>query len=115
MNRSDWSADYPSIENFLNPLYRTGGSSNDSNYSNPEVDKLLEQADGTADEDEAIKLYQQAEKLVAKDMPSMPTWNEKGIGASFQEPARRQADLHPSERRARGRSASRPDCRTPEF
>jgi len=80
MSRSDWSADYPSIENFLNPLYRTGGSSNDSNYSNPEVDKLLEQADGTADEAAAIKLYQQAEDLIAKDMPSIPTWNEKGIG-----------------------------------
>ena len=81
MSRSDWSADYPSIENFMNPLYRTGGSSNDSNFSNPEVDKLLEQADGTADENEAIKLYQQAHKLVAKELPSMPTWNEKGIGA----------------------------------
>ncbi|WP_231642851.1 ABC transporter substrate-binding protein [Nocardia sp. NRRL S-836] len=80
MARSDWSADYPSIENFLNPLYRTGGSSNDSNYSNPTVDKLLEQADGTADEAAAIKLYQQAEDQIAKDMPSIPTWNEKGIG-----------------------------------
>ncbi|MEU7475569.1 ABC transporter substrate-binding protein [Lentzea sp. NPDC042327] len=80
MSRSDWSADYPSIENFLNPLYRTGGSSNDSNYSSPVVDKLLEQADGTADEAAAIKLYQQAEDQIAKDMPSIPTWNEKGIG-----------------------------------
>ncbi|ANZ36389.1 peptide ABC transporter substrate-binding protein [Lentzea guizhouensis] len=80
MSRSDWSADYPSIENFLNPLYRTGGSSNDSNFSNPEVDKLLEQADGTADEAAAIKLYQQAEDIIAKQMPSIPTWNEKGIG-----------------------------------
>ena len=80
MSRSDWSADYPSIENFLNPLYRTGGSSNDSNYSNPEVDALLKKADETANEDEAIKIYQQAEDLIAKDLPSMPTWNEKGIG-----------------------------------
>jgi oligopeptide transport system substrate-binding protein len=81
MSRSDWSADYPSIENFLNPLYRTGGSSNDSNYSNPAVDALLEKADGTANPDEAIKIYQQAEDLIAKDMPSIPVWNEKGIGA----------------------------------
>ncbi|MGW6444652.1 peptide ABC transporter substrate-binding protein [Lentzea sp. NPDC055074] len=80
MSRSDWSADYPSIENFLNPLYRTGGSSNDSNYSNPAVDALLKKADETANEDEAIKIYQQAEDLIAKDLPSMPTWNEKGIG-----------------------------------
>jgi oligopeptide transport system substrate-binding protein len=81
MSRSDWSADYPSIENFLNPIYRTGGSSNDSRYSNPAVDKLLEEADGTADPQAAIKKYQEAHKLIAKDMPSIPVWNEKGIGA----------------------------------
>jgi len=81
MSRSDWSADYPSIENFLNPIYRTGGSSNDSHYSNPAVDKLLEEADGTADPQAAIKKYQEAHKLLAKDMPSIPVWNEKGIGA----------------------------------
>ncbi|SEP95259.1 peptide ABC transporter substrate-binding protein [Lentzea albida] len=81
MGRSDWSADYPSIENFLNPLYRTGGSSNDSNYSNAEVDKILKEADATADSAAAIKKYQEAHKLIAKDLPSIPTWNEKGIGA----------------------------------
>ncbi|AHH94183.1 peptide ABC transporter substrate-binding protein [Kutzneria albida] len=80
MVRSDWSADYPSIENFLNPLYKTGASSNDSTYSNPAVDKLLEQADSTADKDGAIKLYQQAEALIAKDLPSIPLWSEKGTG-----------------------------------
>jgi oligopeptide transport system substrate-binding protein len=80
MGRSDWSADYPSIENFLTPLYRTGGSSNDSVYSNPEFDKLLTQADSTADKDAAIKLYQQAHHMLAKDLPSIPVWEEKGIG-----------------------------------
>lgn len=79
--RSDWSADYPSIEDFMNPIYKTGASSNDSVYSNPQVDKLLEQADSTADTAAAIKLYQQAEQLVAADMPSIPLWSENGLGA----------------------------------
>ncbi|WUL64099.1 ABC transporter substrate-binding protein [Amycolatopsis sp. NBC_00345] len=81
MGRSDWSADYPSIEDFLNPIYKTGASSNDSVYSNPAVDKLLEQADATADKDAAVKIYQQAEDLVAKDLPSIPVWDEKGVAA----------------------------------
>ncbi|PRY46670.1 oligopeptide transport system substrate-binding protein [Umezawaea tangerina] len=80
LSRSDWSADYPSIENFLNPLYRTGGSSNDTVYSNPAVDALLAKADSTADKGAAIKEYQEAHKLLAKDLPSIPVWAEKGIG-----------------------------------
>ena len=81
MGRSDWAADYPSIENFLNPIYKTDAGSNDSGYSNPAVDSLLKQADSLADKNEAIKLYQQVEDLVAKDLPQIPVWDEKGVGA----------------------------------
>jgi oligopeptide transport system substrate-binding protein len=81
MGRSDWAADYPSIENFLNPIYKTGAGSNDSGYSNPAVDNLLKQADSLADKNEAIKLYQQVEDLIAKDLPQIPVWDEKGVGA----------------------------------
>jgi oligopeptide transport system substrate-binding protein len=80
LGRSDWSADYPSIENFLNPIVQTDGSSNDSKYSNPEVDKLLAQADSTADKAAAIKLYSDASKLAIKDLPKIPTWIELGVG-----------------------------------
>ena len=80
MSRSDWSADYPSIENFLNPLYKTGGSSNDSKYSNKDFDAQMDKADSTADKNEAIKEYQKAHKLLARDLPSIPVWVEKGVG-----------------------------------
>ncbi|SDX79499.1 oligopeptide transport system substrate-binding protein [Amycolatopsis xylanica] len=81
MSRSDWAADYPSIEDFLNPIYRTGAGSNDSGYSNPAVDEALKKADSTADKAEAIKLYQQVEDMIAKDLPQIPVWDEKGVGA----------------------------------
>ncbi|MFC0114481.1 peptide ABC transporter substrate-binding protein [Kibdelosporangium aridum] len=81
LGRSDWSADYPSIENFLVPIVKTGGSSNDARYSNAEVDRLLDQASTTADKAASIKLYQQAAKLAVADLPKIPTWVEKGIGA----------------------------------
>ena len=37
MFRTGWQMDYPSIENFLAPIYKTGASSNDGDYSNPDV------------------------------------------------------------------------------
>jgi oligopeptide transport system substrate-binding protein len=72
--RAGWIADYPYIENFLNPLYRTGGSSNDGLYSSKVVDDKLSQADKATTIDEASKLYREAEKLIAQDMPAIPLW-----------------------------------------
>ena len=33
--RAGWQQDYPDVENWIDPLYVTGGSSNDGLYSNP--------------------------------------------------------------------------------
>jgi len=70
--RTGWVADYPSIENFLNPLYRSNASSNDGQYSNPQVDALLAQADAAPSTEAAIGLYQEAERLIIQDMPAVP-------------------------------------------
>lgn len=40
--RTGWQMDYPSIENFLTPLYATGASSNDGDYSNKAFDAKLQ-------------------------------------------------------------------------
>lgn len=72
--RSGWVADYPSIENFLNPLYRTGGASNDGEYSNPEVDALLARADAAPSSEEGNALYQEAERMIVQDMPAIPLY-----------------------------------------
>ncbi len=77
MFRTGWQMDYPSIENFLSPIYRTGASSNDGDYSNPDFDKLLTEAAAAPDLADANKLYQEAEALLAKDMPSIPMWYSK--------------------------------------
>jgi oligopeptide transport system substrate-binding protein len=73
--RAGWLADYPLVENFLNPIYRTGGSSNDNGYSSPAVDAKLAEADKAATEEEAFKLYHEAEEMIAQDMPAIPLWN----------------------------------------
>lgn len=75
MWRSGWQADYPFIENWLNPLLRTGGSSNDGLYSNPAFDAKLAQADGTRDLDSAAKVYQEAEAMLGVEVPTVPLWH----------------------------------------
>jgi oligopeptide transport system substrate-binding protein len=72
--RTSWVADYPSIENFLNPLYRTGGSTNDGEYSNPAVDDVLARADAAPSIDEGNALYQEAERMIIQDMPAIPVY-----------------------------------------
>jgi oligopeptide transport system substrate-binding protein len=75
--RSSWQMDYPSIENFLVPIYAKGADSNWSQYDNPEFTKLTTQAAAAKTSDEANALYQQAEALLAKDMPTAPLWYPK--------------------------------------
>ena len=41
--RTGWQADYPSLYNFLGPLYGTGAGSNDGDYSSQVFDDLLAQ------------------------------------------------------------------------
>ncbi|MFC8504135.1 ABC transporter substrate-binding protein [Pedococcus sp. NPDC057267] len=74
MFRTGWQMDYPSIEDFLAPIYKTGASSNDGDYSNPEFDKLLNEAAAQTDASAANAKYQEAEKLLANDMPAIPMW-----------------------------------------
>jgi len=72
MFRMGWIMDYPSMEDYLGPLYTTNGSSNYYGYSNAEFDKLVQQGREAKSSDEAIKIWQQAEDLLAKDMPVLP-------------------------------------------
>jgi len=76
--RSGWQMDYPLIDDFITPLYATGGSSNDSKYSNTTVDNLIKQANAEPDKAKSISLYQQAEKQVLTDMPVVPLWYQNG-------------------------------------
>jgi oligopeptide transport system substrate-binding protein len=77
MFRTGWQYDYPAIENGLNPLYRTGASSNDGKYTNKAFDDKLAEADRETDPDKANKLYVEAEKMLEKDMPVLPLWYVK--------------------------------------
>ena len=69
-----WQADYPDPHTFVDVLFRTGSSINNTNYSNPEVDALLEQANVEADPVRRIELYQEAEEMIVEDAAWLPLW-----------------------------------------
>jgi oligopeptide transport system substrate-binding protein len=73
--RLGWSLDYPSPENYIRPIVGTGGDSNYTGYSNPEVDDLVTQGDEATSTEEAISFYQQAGDVALEDMPIIPMWS----------------------------------------
>jgi oligopeptide transport system substrate-binding protein len=74
MFRSGWIQDYPSIQDFLEPIYTKGATANDSKYHSAKFDKLIAQGDAAPNLQKANKSYQQAEALLAKDMPVIPVY-----------------------------------------
>ena len=72
MFRMGWVMDYPSMENYLGPLYSTNGSSNYYGYSNAEFDKLVQEGREATSSDAAIAKWQAAEDILAKDLPVLP-------------------------------------------
>jgi len=69
---SGWVADYPDPHNFLDNLFYTGSEHNISDYSNPELDSLLEKAAIEQDEAARLAMYQQAEQEIVNEAPCLP-------------------------------------------
>lgn len=78
MFRTGWQMDYPSIENFLVPLYKTGASNNDGGYSNLRFDALMDEG-ASLPGNEGIKKFQEGEAILATDMPVIPLWYGKVV------------------------------------
>jgi oligopeptide transport system substrate-binding protein len=70
--RLGWLMDYPLMENYLGPLYGTGGSSNYYGYSSTAFDSLVKEGSEAPTEAEATKKWQEAEDILAQDMPVIP-------------------------------------------
>ena len=71
-----WGADYPDPQNFLDLLFHSESDGNRSNYSNPEVDILLEQARMLRDRETRLELYQEIERMILDDAPWVLLWND---------------------------------------
>ena len=70
-----WQADYPDPQNFLDILFHSESQLNQSGYSNPEVDRLLEAARVERDWEARKALYNEAEQLIVDDVPWVLLWS----------------------------------------
>ncbi|MGW1805183.1 peptide ABC transporter substrate-binding protein [Streptomyces sp. NPDC002078] len=76
--RAGWQMDYPLIQNFLQPLYYTGASSNDGKWSNGQFDRLVDRANAETGQAAAVRLFQRAEEVVRDNMAAIPLWYQNG-------------------------------------
>jgi oligopeptide transport system substrate-binding protein len=78
--RTGWQADYPGLYNFLQPIYQTGASSNDGDYSSPEFDKDLAAGAAATDTGAANEEFTKAQEVLLKDLPAIPLWYSNVTG-----------------------------------
>ncbi|MDQ4491112.1 ABC transporter substrate-binding protein [Sinomonas sp. ASV486] len=75
LTRAGWQGDYPSLYNFLGPVWATGASSNYEKYSNPDFDKLLKEGLAAKTTQEASDKFNKAQEILFKDLPGVPLWD----------------------------------------
>jgi oligopeptide transport system substrate-binding protein len=79
--RLGWAMDYPSPQNYLEPLYSSSAlppnGSNTAFYSNPEFDRLVKEGNAAESNEAAIESYHAAEDVLLEDMPIMPMFFTK--------------------------------------
>jgi ABC-type transport system substrate-binding protein len=93
---SAWFQDYPDPSDFLDVLFNSEnihpGAFTLSNYKNPEVDKLLDQARGLPI-DKAVPLYQKAQRMIIDDAAWAPLYNP--VAYKFASPRLKNLKLDP--------------------
>jgi peptide/nickel transport system substrate-binding protein len=79
---SYWFTGRP-IDQLLNQIFRTGSSYNESAWSNPTFDALLDDARATMDDAKRLMLYQDAQRIVVEDSADMtPMFGDRLVGIS---------------------------------
>lgn len=72
--RLGWVMDYPSPQNYLEPIFSCNGSSNNFGYCNEEFDSLIEEGNSAADVQGGLDAYAQAHDVLMQDLPAIPMW-----------------------------------------
>jgi oligopeptide transport system substrate-binding protein len=78
--RAGWQADYPSLYNFLGPIYATGAGSNDARYSNPDFDQELTDGLAASSVEEGNEAMNKAQEQLLEDLPAIPLWYQVAQG-----------------------------------
>ncbi len=73
--RAGWQGDYPSMIEFLGPLFATGAGSNDVGYSSGRFDAALAAAEAAPNLQQADVLANDAQRILLHDMPVVSLWD----------------------------------------
>jgi ABC-type transport system substrate-binding protein len=74
-----YHADFPEAFGIIYPLFYSKSPVNSSNYSNPEVDRLIIQAMEENNYSKRIKIYQKIESIIYRDIPIIPLFTDKDV------------------------------------
>src|SRR4029453_8727232 len=69
-----WGSDFPDAAGNLVPLYLSTNvppQNNNSFYSNPEVDKILQDSEREVDQEKRMDMLKQAQRLISEDQPQI--------------------------------------------
>jgi len=72
----NWWADYPDAENFLYPLFYSTQAARRNRYSNPEVDRLIDENQHETDPQKRIQIAREANRMIYEDAPYVFLWHE---------------------------------------
>jgi ABC-type transport system substrate-binding protein len=95
---SGWSMDFPDPSNFLDILFHTRAihqtdSENKAFYSNPELDRLLDEARVERDPERRRAMYRDASRIVVEDAPWAFVWSD--LAMEMWQPYVRNYEPHP--------------------
>jgi oligopeptide transport system substrate-binding protein len=68
-----WIGDYPDPFTFAQ-MFQTGFGMNEGDYSNPQYDSLVDQANNTNDDAKRSELFHRAEAILNEDAPLLPVY-----------------------------------------
>ncbi len=72
--RAGWQGDFPSMLEFLEPLFVTGAGANDVGYSNPDFDAAMAAAEAAPSLPQSFAQANGAQRILLADMPVVPLW-----------------------------------------
>lgn len=84
--KSGLQSDYPHPEGYLVQGYDSsqadGKGLNNGDYKSAEFDALIDKASAQPDLDKAVSTYQEAQKVLLKDLPVIPLWYKNVTAAA---------------------------------
>jgi len=71
--RAGWVPDYPDANTFID-MWVTGGENNETGWSNPRYDELVQKAAAEPDPDQRLRHMEQAEAILMEELPVLPIY-----------------------------------------